>query len=355
MIVMNELNELTRRKRTGYQVVVNLFIYRSKVVGIIPFSFKKAIALMILLYLASGCGPDQIPDEYDLEGVLLFEENLSWFTNGYMPEAVALNPKTNDRFVLTRDGYGNRYFQWMTRQRTIIFQSNRKRSSAGPHHIFMLNPNNSRIDALHEGIDMNRLTGGFYSNRRPIVKNHSDEVYYQTRPSDRLMIESITDGKRREIDFEIGLIYDGRVSNDGKYLLLHDHFNFPSGPSRIIILDTQDHNVVFERNEKDVGYHIGDIYNNRFIYSERRKDIGKRFVILKDLMENISDTLLVSDVSLGAEIWRPVFGDETFIYFIDRSGEKNRIMKFDLDTHEKSMVYETRSRIDNLDVFRSVQ
>ena len=316
---------------------------------------KTAIYLMLLIPFLTGCWPDRIDADYDLEGVLLFEENLGWFTHGYMPEAVAFNPKTQERFVLTRETYGNGRYQWLTRHRAILFESNRKRSSAGPYHLFVLNPANGRIDPFHEGVDMNRMTGGFYNNQKPIVNNHKDEVYYFSRPTNNLMVESIVYGNRREVDFKTGNVVSGRVSNDGKYLLLHDILNFPRGPSRITVLDTNNHNIIFQRVEDNVGFHIGDIFDGNFIFTERRNDLEKRYVILKNLSNNNSDTLMVSDISDVAEIRRPVFGDETYFYYIDRSGENEKIMKMEIDTKETLLIYESRSIINNLDVFRSVQ
>lgn len=313
---------------------------------------KTATYLILLLPFLAGCLPDRIDADYDLEGVLLFEEHLGWFSHGYMPDAVAFNPETQERFVLTRETYENGRFQWLTRHRAILFESNRKRSSAGPYHLFVLNPANNRIESFHEGVDMNRMTGGFYNNQRPIVNNHKDEVYYYSRPSGNLMVESIVHGNRRKVDFEIGYLMAGRVSNDGKHLLLHDVLNFPRGPSRITILDTENHNVTFQRVEDSVGFHIGDIYDDKFIFIERRNDLEKRYVILKHLSNNLSDTLITSNISDVTEVRRPVFGDETYFYYISR--ENTKVMKMDIETRETELIYESNSIIDNLDIYRSV-
>ena len=278
------------------------------------------IFLFILSILSFGCRPDTIPDDYDLHGVLLFEEILSNQTRGNFPDLVAFNPQTEERFVLTRETLYNVHPSWVAGGDSIIFESKREQDHGAPSHLYVLNTRNSRITPLQEGMNLDRMSGGHIQYRRPAVNNQTNSVYYYGLDCKCLLSIGIHDKSVDTVGVTAETASNIFWSNDSQYLVVQDRIG--SGMRRHVVFTVYkfgNYTPELLMNKENWNFHPGDLYEGKLIYTTHKGEAGSIVYLKTHDMRTGEEKEIGSYDRSTTELRNfisPVFKDEHNIYYL---------------------------------------
>lgn len=317
--------------------------------------FKKLICG--LLIIVAGCRSDKIPPDYDLDGVLLYNEIHSNSTQGYFPDLTAFNPNTGERFLLTREKLFNVQPSWVAGGDEIIFESKRVRDHGSPSHLYLLNTRTSRITPVHDGMDLNRITGSGLSNRSPAVNNQNNRVYYYRQECSCIASTGLDDNSVMELEIKIGTPLRIRWSNDYDYLLVHEMqgrgFNTRT---KFEVYESDTYSSVLSSDSLGRSFLPGDIFNGKLLYAAHKTEVDS-IISLYLLDLETGDIYEIANHDRGANQLRnfvnPIFKDEKSIYYLKEvTPNKYEIFEMDILSGEMSQVTFDNTVKGNLTIYR---
>lgn len=314
--------------------------------------------MLLFFLIAAGCRADTIPEGYDLDGVLLFEEILSNRTWGYFPDLVAFNPETHERFVLTRETLYNVNPSWVAGGDSIIFESKRVRDHGSPSHLYVLNTRNARITPLQAGMNLDRLSGGHIQYQRPAVNNETNRVYYYALDCKCVLSMSLYDKSVDTVGVNTKAASNIFWSNDYNYLVIQDRVG--SGMHRHVVFTVyhaDTYTPVLSMNTEGWTYDPSDLFNGNLLYIRlEAKPKSVEYLILFDILTGETKEIGTHDRNTTdlSNYMNPVFKDEHTIYYLKETSS-NIFEIFEKDIHSgetRQITFDNRLK-RNLTIYRS--
>lgn len=316
------------------------------------------LIILMILFLTIGCRPDKIPEDYDLEGVLLFEEIHSNLTQGWFPDLTAYNPATGERFLLTREKLFNVHPSWVRGGDQIIFESKRVRDHGSPSHIYVLNTRTSNISSLHPGMDLDRISGGHIQFMKPSVNNLNNKVYYYGYECGCIMSTGLNNGSMEELDILVDATSKIRWSNDYEYLMVHETVGRAlSRQVRFSVYKSDTYEEIVSKDSLGWTYIPADMYNNKllFVAMQRVPDalLSLRILNIETGEEKEIASYNRKDYNNLVSFRTPVFKDEQTIYYLrELSPNRHEVFKMDINTGLSEQITSDNTQKANLTIYR---
>ena len=316
--------------------------------------------IVIIFLFSIGCSSDTIPDNYDLDGVLLFEEILSNRTWGNFPDLVAFNPRTEERFILTRETLYNVRPSWVAGGDSIIFESKRVQDHGAPSHLYVLNTRNSRITPLQEGMNLDRMSGGHIQYQRPAINNQTNRVYYYGLDCKCILSMSLHDKSVDTVRVNAEAASNIFWSNDYNYLVIQDRIG--AGMRRHVVFTVYkfgNYSPELLMNKENWNFHPGDLYKGKLLYTTHKAEASS-VVYLKVHDMHTGEKKKIGSYDRSTTELRnyisPVFKDEHSIYYLkETSSNIYEIFEKDIQSGETRQITYDNKLKSNLTIYRPRQ
>jgi Tol biopolymer transport system component len=232
-------------------------------------------------------------------------------SDGRFGDLVALDPRTGERHILTRDDYYDDHPSWGPEGRYILFASKRHqnpltRDMGAPDHIYRLDLSTGRIRIWGRGLT-ERFEAVADEMGKPAVSPSGSKVAFATYPDTstpwgRIVIYDQVRDSVRVVADSVTLADRITWSADGRYLAFSA---VPYGMAiqnyALFVVDLQSGKVTLMKKDEH-RYTLGDLYGGRMLYKHA-----------PDIWEAGSVTVV--------ETADPEFMDSTRVYRFDARGE----------------------------------
>jgi Tol biopolymer transport system component len=328
------------------------------------------IVITVCVTIVSSCGyAPSLPADFDPEGKIVYIEDLSGRSGLGMPnfgDIVILDPKSGEKFILTKDGFVNEYPTWNNDGTKVLFESKRTRGSrtyslSDPSNIFFLNLKDYQITQVDKDWK-NRINYLFsqVNNMHPSLNNGGNKIAFSTLSRslnyDIYLYELQHDSLSIIID-NVNRLWLLKWSANDFYLCVESMWLHtlpqPKGEMAILIFDISNKDTVLLKWEEDWAYRLGYLIDNYLIYTGFSREKGKQFLFEYELVKKQEKIIYEFE---GVTAKSLIYGGSDDVYFIgtidnDTDYHREDIYLLDLKSKKLTQITTDGNHKDHLDIY----